>query len=91
MLSGARNHRQIALSEKLYDRMKVLFPMKKENLIAASILVSNTYLSSGDDQKAKEVRSNRMKQFGKNIKVGLTWTEVKGELVVKNLSLHLRK
>jgi hypothetical protein len=91
MLSGARNHRQIALSEKLYDRMKVLFPKKKDNLIAASVLVSNTYLSSGDDQKAKEVRSNRMKQFGKNIKVGLTWTEVKGELVVKNLSLHLRK
>jgi hypothetical protein len=91
MLSGARNHRQIALSEKLYDRMKVLFPMKKENLIAASILVSNTYLSSGDDQKAKEVQSNGMKQFGKNIKVGLTWTEIKGELVVKNLPLHLRK
>jgi hypothetical protein len=82
ILSGARNHRQVVLSQKLYDRMKDLFPDKKSDLISASILLSNTYSSLGDNQQAQEVRLNRIKQFGRNVKVGLSWTEVNGELVV---------
>ena len=87
LLSGARNHRQLTLSQRLYDRMQVLFPEKRNNLIAASVLVSNAYLSSGDEFKANEVRLNRMKQFGKNATVGMSWTEVNGELVVRHLSI----
>jgi glycine betaine/choline ABC-type transport system substrate-binding protein len=82
MLSGARNHRHSILSQKLYDRMKSLFPDQKSLLIAASVLVSNTYSSVGDEQQAHEVRISRIKQFGKKSKAGLSWTEVNGELVV---------
>jgi hypothetical protein len=82
MLSGARNHRHSILSQKLYDRMKSLFPDHKSDLNAASVLLSNTYSSVGDEQRAQEVRVNRIKQFGKKVKSGLSWTEVNGELVV---------
>jgi hypothetical protein len=82
MLSGARNHRHSILSQKLYDRMKSLFPDQKSHLIAASVLLSNTYSSVGDEQRAQEVRISRLNQFGKKIKAGLSWTEVNGELVV---------
>ncbi|CAF1488053.1 unnamed protein product [Adineta steineri] len=78
MLSGARNHRQIDLSKKFYDQMKNLFPNQKSDLIAASILLSNTYSSLGEDQQAKQVR---IKQISKNIKIGLSWTEVNGEVM----------
>lgn len=84
LLSGARNHRQIDLSQKLYDRMKLLFPEAKSNLISASILLHNTYSSLGNYQQAKEVRRNRIEQFGENVKPGLSWTEVNGELSVSH-------
>jgi glycine betaine/choline ABC-type transport system substrate-binding protein len=82
MLSGARNHRDSALSQKFYDRMKSLFPDQKSLLIAASVLVSNTYSSVGNEQQAHEVHISRIKQFGKKSKAGISWTEVNGELVV---------
>ena len=56
LLSGARNHRQADLAQKLYDRMRSLFPDHKSNLIAASILVSNIYSSLGDYEQSKEIR-----------------------------------
>ena len=86
MLSGARTYRQVDLSQKLYDRMKYLFADEKTDLIAASILLSNTYSSLGDYQHAKEVRLNQIKQFGKKVQVGLSWTQVDGELVVTHVS-----
>jgi hypothetical protein len=82
LLSGARNHRDSALSQKLYDRMKFLFPNQKSDLIAALVLVSNTYSSVGDEQQAQEVQISRIKQLGNKTKAGLSWTEVNGELVV---------
>ncbi len=83
MLSGARNCRDSTLSQKLYDQMKSLFSDQQENLIAASILLCNTYSSLGEYEQAKDIRSNRIKQFGNNVKAGLSWTEVNGKLVVK--------
>jgi hypothetical protein len=62
--------------------MKSLFPDQKSDLIAASVLVSNTYSSLGDEQQAQEVRISRLKQLGSKVKAGLSWTEVNGELVV---------
>ena len=83
VLSGARNHRQVALSQQFYDRMQRLFPNRHEDLIAASVLVSNTYSSSGDELKAREVRLDRIKRFGRNVTVGVSLTAVKGEVVVR--------
>ncbi|CAF5228490.1 unnamed protein product, partial [Rotaria magnacalcarata] len=54
---------------------------KKDDLIAASILLCNTYSSLGQFEQATHIRSTRIKEFGKNVKVGLTWTEANGELV----------
>ena len=82
MISGARNQRRSVLSQRLYDRMKSLFPDHRSDLVAASILLSNTYLSVGDEQRAQEVRINRIQQFGKKVQPGLSWTAVNGELVV---------
>jgi hypothetical protein len=59
-----------------------MFPDQKSHLIAASVLVSNTYSSVGDEQQAQEVRISRLKQLGNKVKAGLSWTEVNGELVV---------
>ncbi len=88
MLSGARNCRDSILSEKLYNRMKSLFPDRRENLISASILLCNTYSSLGEYEQAKHIRSNRIKQLGTKVKVGLSWTEVNGEIVVKKIFLY---
>ena len=83
MLSGARTQQHPALSQQLYDRMKSLFPDQKPNLFAASVLLSNTYSSVGDVQQAQEVRIDRLQRLGNNnMKLGLSWTEVNGELVV---------
>ncbi|CAF4449764.1 unnamed protein product [Rotaria socialis] len=83
MLSGARNNRNSVLSQRLYNQMKSLFSNKKDDFIAASILLCNTYSSLGQFEQAAHIRSTRIKEFGKNVKVGLTWTEANGELVVK--------
>ncbi|CAF3517232.1 unnamed protein product [Rotaria socialis] len=81
ILSGARNHRHIALSEKIFNRMRLLFPNEKSALISASVLLSNTYSSLGDDQQVAAIRMDRIKELGKNVKVGVSWTEVNGQLV----------
>ncbi|CAF4485848.1 unnamed protein product, partial [Rotaria magnacalcarata] len=63
MLSAARNYRLVALSEKLYNRMRLLFPDDNSHLISASILLSNIYSSLGYNQEVKEIRIERIKQF----------------------------
>ncbi|CAM4877832.1 unnamed protein product [Rotaria socialis] len=75
MLSGARNNRNSVLSQRLYNQMKSLFSNKKDDFIAASILLCNTYSSLGQFEQAAHIRSTRIKESGKNVKVGLTWTE----------------
>ena len=82
MLSAARNHNDSVLSKKLYDRMQLLFPDHKSQLISASVLVSNTYVSVGDSQKGEQIRIDRIKRFGNKVKPGCSWTEVNDELVV---------
>ncbi|CAF4403802.1 unnamed protein product, partial [Rotaria sordida] len=56
ILSGARNSRQHILSQKIYDRMTMLFPNEKEALKSGSALLGNTYLSIGDHERAENVR-----------------------------------
>ncbi|CAF1155485.1 unnamed protein product [Rotaria sp. Silwood1] len=80
ILSGARNSRQHILSQKIYDRMEILFPNEKETLKSGSILLGNTYLSIGDSEQAENVRSNRIKELGTKIKPGVSWKEFNGEI-----------
>ncbi|CAM4821705.1 unnamed protein product [Rotaria magnacalcarata] len=81
ILSGARNSRDSILSEKMYRRMKILFPDEKGALISGSILLCNVYSSLGDHEEAEDIRFNRRKELGKKVQVGLSWTEVNGEIV----------
>ena len=74
---------RIILSEKIYKRIKALFPENKQGLIAASVLLCNTYSSIGDNEQANEIRLKRLHEIGKNKIIGITRTEVNGELVVK--------
>ena len=82
MLSGTRNSRDSILSEKIYTRMKLIFPDEKDALISGSILLCNIYSSVSDHQQSENIRLNRLKELGKRVKVGLSWTEVNGEIVV---------
>ncbi|CAF3777532.1 unnamed protein product [Rotaria sp. Silwood1] len=81
ILSGARNSRQHILSQKIYDRMTMLFPNEKEALKSGSVLLGNTYLSIGDHEQAENVRLNRIKELGTKIQLGVSWTEFKGEIL----------
>ncbi|CAF4135071.1 unnamed protein product, partial [Rotaria sordida] len=81
LLSGARNNHNSKLSEKIYNRMKSLFPDEKEGLTSGTILVSNIYSSIGEYQQAKEFRSSQIKELGQKIKPGLSWTDGSGEIV----------
>jgi len=81
-MSGLQNQRHSSLSENLYSRMKHLFPDEKEALRSGSILLSNIYTSLGDNQRAEDIRLNRIKEFGKKDKPGSACTEVNGELGV---------
>ncbi len=82
ILSGARNHRDSTLAEQIYNRMKCLFPDEKDALISGSILLYNIYSSLGDHEQAEKIRLNRIKEIGKKVQPGLSWTEINGELVV---------
>ncbi|CAF3062288.1 unnamed protein product, partial [Rotaria sp. Silwood2] len=75
LLSGARNHQNFILLEKVFNRMKNLFPEKKQGLTADFIFLPNSYSSVGEDEQAKEVQLKRLHQIGKNKIVGITWTE----------------
>ncbi|CAF5180996.1 unnamed protein product, partial [Rotaria magnacalcarata] len=81
LLSGARNNRNSNLSEQIYKRMKTLFPNAKESLAAGVVLLSNIYSSLGKDEEAKTFRSNQIEELGVKVKVGLSWTEIKGHIV----------
>ncbi|CAF1390815.1 unnamed protein product [Adineta ricciae] len=81
LLSGARNVRDSNLSNRIYKKMQQLFPDEKNTLIAGSVLLSNIYSSIGDHHRAGDIRTNRIKQFGYNVKVALSWTSVNNQLV----------
>ncbi|CAF1169539.1 unnamed protein product [Adineta steineri] len=80
ILSGARNSRNSIVSEKIYERMKLLFQNEKDTLISGSILLSNIYSSLGQHEEAQSIRLNRIKEVGKKVQPGLAWTEKDGEI-----------
>ncbi|CAF4179566.1 unnamed protein product, partial [Rotaria magnacalcarata] len=40
----------------------------------------NIYSSLGDHEEAENIRLNRIKEVGKKVQAGLSWTEVNGEI-----------
>ena len=81
MLSGARINKNKCLSQKIFDRMNLLFPDVESCLLPATVLLSNTYSSVGDFSKALQVRLG-VDRMSLKKKVGLTWTVVNGKVVV---------
>ncbi len=81
LLSGARNVKNSNLSQNIYDRMKKLFPQMVNSLLSAAILLANTYASSGEMDKASNIRI-QLNKSGIKKKIGLSWTSVNGQLFV---------
>ena len=71
----------ISVSQNIYDRMKKLFPQRRNPLTAAAILLSNVYASAGDIDKASDIRIQLHKSDAKK-KIGLTWTVTNGKVHV---------
>ncbi|CAF3542705.1 unnamed protein product [Rotaria socialis] len=88
VLSGARNHRNSRLAEKIYNRMKSLFPDEKQSLISGTILLSNIYSSLGLSEQASDIRSYQRHELGAKAKPGMSWTEIGGELVEIRAHAH---
>ena len=81
LLSGARNENNIRISQIINDRIKKLFPQQTDCLTSAAILLANVYGSSGEIEKASDIRI-QLHQSGAKKKVGLTWTVVNGQIYV---------
>ena len=80
-LSGARNEKDTNLSQMIYDRMKKLFPESADQLVSAAILLANVYGSSGDTEKASDIRI-QLNQLSTKKTTGLSRTVVNGQLYV---------
>ena len=81
LLSGARNNNNIVLSQNIYDRMEKLFPQTRDPLVSAAILLANVYASSGEIDKASDIRI-QLNKSNMRKKIGLTWTVNGGEIYV---------
>ena len=90
LLSSARNQRNSSLSEQIYHRIEKNFPNYKKELIPATVLLANTYQSSGNFEKARDIK-NKLSVEGAKKQQGLTWTEVNGKIFVSQHIFHLFK
>ncbi|CAF1622168.1 unnamed protein product [Adineta ricciae] len=79
LLSGARNEKNSDLAQNVYNRMKILFPLTKDSLTSASVLLANTYASIGDIKKSSDIRMG-LHRSGAKKKVGKSMTVVDGEV-----------
>ncbi|CAM4965538.1 unnamed protein product [Rotaria socialis] len=79
LLSGARNEKNSKLAQQVVDRMQKLFPDLKSSLLPASILLANVYASSGDIEKATDIKIELHKSGGKK-QIGITMTDIDGKL-----------
>ncbi|CAF1315617.1 unnamed protein product, partial [Rotaria sordida] len=73
LLSGVRNNRNKKLSEKIYNRMKSLFPDEKEGLTSSTMLVSNIYSSVAHDNshpQSAEIHAEVNRMTSEVIKLG---------------------
>ena len=83
LLSGARNENNFQLSNTVYHRMKTLFPQHTNPLTSAAVLLANVYASSGETDKASDIRIQLHKSGAKK-RIGLTWTAINGQIDVSS-------
>ncbi len=82
MLSGARNEKNIYLSQKIFDRIRLLFFSDKSSLSSATVLLANTYGLSRDFARTSELRM-KMSQSKMEKVPGRSSTIVNGKIVVR--------
>lgn len=82
MLSGARNQQNAKLAQEIFNKIEKKFP-RDRHMTSALVLLANTYSSIEDFQKSSNIRQ-KIYQLGTKKPVGVSWTEVNGELVVSN-------
>ena len=82
MLSSARNEKNACLSQKIFERVRLLFLDDEDLLSSTTVLLTNTYGSSGDFIRTSELR---MEMRPSNLKKvpGRSSTIVNGKLVVR--------
>jgi hypothetical protein len=85
LLSGARNKRNIHLSEQIFHRIKKLFPELTDSLTSASILLANVYGSIDHMGKALDIRNQLA---GAKKKIGLSWTVINGQVYVSLINMN---
>ncbi|CAF5069161.1 unnamed protein product, partial [Rotaria magnacalcarata] len=81
LLAGARNAKNNQISQKVFNRMKKLFPDLTDPITAATILLANSYASSGEIDMASKLRQELVKSRRKK-QVGLSWTLINGRVIV---------
>ncbi|CAF1681964.1 unnamed protein product, partial [Adineta ricciae] len=70
LLSGARNRNDCFLAEKIFNRIQQNFSQDRDLFIAASVLLGNIYASTGDLEKAAEMKK-KISQI--DVKKKLAW------------------
>lgn len=85
LLSGARNDKNTDLAQTIYDRIKTLITTTQGSLTSAAVLLANTYASTGDIEKASDIRFQLGKSGAKK-KIGKSTTVVNGEVYVSSNS-----
>ena len=83
MLSGARNANNSDMSQQIYDRMVKLFPQSNHSLTSAAVLLANVYGSSGQIDKASDIKTQLYQSDAKK-RIGLAWTVTNGQLFVSS-------
>ncbi len=81
ILSAARNQHDTCLSQKIFDRIKQVFPRIKSDLTPARVLLANTYASNGDFSRASDIRMEIVKS-GLKKQIGISKTVVNGQIQV---------
>ena len=88
ILSGARNEKNASLSQKIFDRIQLLFPNAKSSQTSAHVLLANTYASQADLSTASAIRM-KMNRIGVKKLAGLSWTVVDGQVVVSDIRVEI--
>ena len=82
MLSGARIEKNAYLSQKIFDRICLLFGNDEDYLSSATVLLANTYGLNGDFARTSELRMQMSQSKIKKVP-GRSSTIVNGKLVVR--------
>ena len=85
MMSGARTQCNIALSEKLLNKINERFPDLQEHSISALILLGNTYSSTGDPNRSLEIRKQIQRSHVKP-QIAHSWTCIDNQITVSQIT-----